>query len=73
MAGALAERVFAKKLENVGFTGVEVVERHPFRLEDAARYPLFTSELIDMMREMLSPSRQAEVATAITVHAVKSR
>lgn len=71
MSGALAERVFVKKLRNVGFEGIEIVERHPFGLEDAARYPLFTPDLIDMMRKLLPPQRQAEVATAITVGAVK--
>jgi arsenite methyltransferase len=71
VAGALAERVFAKKLENVGFAGVEVVERHPFGIDDAARYPLFTPDLIAVMREVLDAGRQAEVATAITVGAAK--
>jgi arsenite methyltransferase len=69
VAGALAERVFAKKLENVGFTQVEVVERHPFSLRDAARYPLFTPGLVRMMRAVLPPAQQEEVATAITIRA----
>lgn len=47
------------------------MERHPFRLEDAARYPLFTPDLIDLMRQLLSPERQAEVATAVTVTATR--
>jgi hypothetical protein len=47
------------------------VERHPFRLEDASRYPLFTADLIELMRKMLTSERQAEVATAITITAVK--
>jgi hypothetical protein len=37
----------------VGFVDVEIVERHPFQLDDASGYPLFTSELIDMMRRLL--------------------
>jgi len=48
-----------------------VAERHPFRLDDATRYPLFTPDLIALMRAQLSPRRQAEVATAITITAVK--
>lgn len=71
MSGALAERVFVKKLENVGFTSVEVVERRPFRLEDAARYPLFTPDLIELMTDLLTPEQQAEVAVSVTVRAVK--
>lgn len=47
------------------------MERHPFRLDDASRYPLFTPDLIALMRSRLSPRRQAEVATAVTIKAVK--
>lgn len=47
------------------------MERHPFRLEDASRYPLFTPDLIELMRKMLTHRRQAKVATAITVKAMK--
>lgn len=71
MSGALAERVFVKKLENVGFVDVEVIERYPLGLAEAAEYPLFTPDLIDLMGRLLSPARQLEVATAITVRAQK--
>lgn len=71
MSGALAERVFVKKLTNVGFRGVRVLERHSFSLDDAARYPLFTPELISAMRDLIPPERQAELASSITVVAVK--
>ena len=71
MSGALAERVFAHKIEKAGFAGVEVLERHPFGLDDAARYPLFTPELIDLMRRLLPKRQQAEVAVAVTVTAEK--
>lgn len=47
------------------------MERHPFRLDDAATYPLFTPELIEMMRDLLSPTHQEEVATSVTVRARK--
>lgn len=47
------------------------MERHPFKLEDAARYPIFTPDLIDLMRRLLSPDRQAEVATGVTVTATR--
>ena len=71
MSGALSERVFVKKLQNIGFSGVEVVERHPFRLDDASEYPLFTPDLIALMHELLSPAQKAEVATSITLVAQK--
>ena len=50
---------------------MEIVERHPFELDDAARYPLFTPDLINLMRRLLPRERQAEVATATTVRAVR--
>jgi arsenite methyltransferase len=72
VSGALAERVFVKKLGNVGFTDIEVVERHPFRLADAARYPLFTPDLIELMHELLPQERHDEVATGVTIRARRS-
>ena len=71
MAGALAERVFVDKLGRVGFHRIEVLERRSFSLDDAARYPLFTPELIGLMRSLLTRERQAEVARAVTVAAHK--
>ncbi len=71
MSGALAERVFADKMTNVGFADVKVVERHPFGLADAARYPLFTPELIELMRRLLPNRQHAEVAVAVTMTAHK--
>ena len=71
MAGALAERVFVDKLTGVGFEDPQVHERRPFGLEDAARYPLFTPDLVRLMRELLPPDRQQEVAVAVTISARK--
>lgn len=71
MSGALAERVFVHKMTQVGFDAVEVLDRRAFGLADAARYPLFTPELIKLMHNLLPPAQQAEVATAVTVSARK--
>lgn len=71
MAGALAERVFAHKITRTGFDDVRVLVRRRFSIDDAARYPLFTDELIDAMRVVLPPDRHAEVATSITLVARK--
>lgn len=69
MAGALTERDFVAKLERAGFEGVEVLERSPMGVEDCALYPLFTSELIDLMRRLIPPERQGSVAVAAVVSA----
>ena len=71
MAGALAERDFVEKLEKAGFGDIHVVERRPFGVDDCARYPLFTPELVALMRRLIDPARQTSVATAITLKAVK--
>ncbi len=71
MAGALAERAFAEKLGRAGFDEVSVGERRPFGLDDVGSYPLFTAELISLMRRTIPDARQGRVATAIVVHARK--
>ncbi|HWI02920.1 MAG TPA: hypothetical protein VNT52_03715 [Acidimicrobiales bacterium] len=71
MSGALAERVFVDKMAAVGFERIEVLERRPFGLSDAALYPLFTPELIELMATLVPPEHQDEVAVAVTVAARK--
>lgn len=71
MSGALAERVFATKLDNVGFAGVTVHDRQPFGLADASRLPMFTPDLIELMRDLLTSRQQDEVAVSVTLTAVK--
>jgi arsenite methyltransferase len=53
----------------VGFGRIEVVERTPFSIDDAAHYPLFTPEVIGLMHELLEPADKEQVAIAITVTA----
>jgi hypothetical protein len=67
----LAERVFVEKATTIGFDSVEVVERRSFGVDDAATYPLFTPDLIDLMRELLAPEQHAQVAVGVIMTAVK--
>lgn len=69
MAGALTERDFVEKLEQAGFGEIEVHVREPASVDDLALYPLFTDELIALMRKLITPDRQSAVATAIVVTA----
>jgi hypothetical protein len=73
VAGALTERDFVAKLERAGFEEVEVVERRALGLEDVALYPLFTDELIALMRELIPAHRQQRVAVAVVVRASLAR
>jgi len=69
VSGALAERVFADKLERAGFTNVWVGGHRPFGVAEASMYPLFTAEVIEAMRRTIPQERQSHVATAVIVKA----
>jgi hypothetical protein len=67
----MAERVFAAKLENAGFTDVWVGGHRPTGIEEASQYPLFTDEVIELMRSTIPPERHDHVATGVIVKARK--
>ena len=69
MAGALTERDFVAKLETAGFRNVDVLDHSPMGVEDLAAYPLFTPDLLDLMRQLIPPDRQAAVGIAVVVRA----
>ena len=71
MSGALAERAFALKIQKMGFESVTLGERIPHGVEKAALYPLFTPELIQLMREVIPPERQDTVAVSVVARARK--
>jgi arsenite methyltransferase len=69
VAGALTERDFVGKLEQADFGDLVVHQREPVSVDDLTLYPLFTDDVIEMMRTLISPDRQDAVATAIVVTA----
>jgi arsenite methyltransferase len=69
VAGALTERDFVAKLERAGFTKIEILERSPMGVDDCALYPLFTPDVLDLMRTLIPPQRHQAVGTAIVVRA----
>jgi arsenite methyltransferase len=71
VSGALAERVFAEKLQRAGFVDVWVGGHLPFGIEDAARYPLFTPDVIEVMRRTIPLEHQDHVATGVIIKARK--
>ena len=71
MAGALAERVFAEKLERAGFVDVWVGGHRPQSIDEASQYPLFTEEVIALMRHALPQEQHDHVATSVIVKARK--
>ena len=71
MAGALAERVFAEKLGRAGFVDVWVGGHRAQSIDEASQYPLFTDEVIELMRRALAPELHDHVATSVIVKARK--
>jgi arsenite methyltransferase len=69
VSGALAEGEFVRKLARAGFAEIEVRHREPMSVEGCALYPLFTADLIELMRRLIPPERQESVATSIVVTA----
>jgi arsenite methyltransferase len=69
VAGALTERDFVAKLETAGFGDVDLLERSPMGVDDLALYPLFTPDLLDLMRQLIPPERQDAVGIAVVVRA----
>lgn len=69
MAGALTERDFVEKLEKAGFEEIHVHHREPLSVDDLSLYPLFTGELIELMRRLIPPDRQDAVATSVVITA----
>jgi hypothetical protein len=67
----MAERVFAGKLERAGFADIWVGGHRPFGIDQAALYPLFSGEVIEVMRRTIPPDRQHHVATGVIVKARK--
>jgi arsenite methyltransferase len=69
VAGALTERDFVAKLERAGFTNIEILERTPMGVDDCTLYPLFTTEVLDLMRTLIAAQRQQAIGTAIVIRA----
>jgi arsenite methyltransferase len=70
VAGALAEDDFVRKLEKAGFTDVDVVYRESMSIDDCALYPLFSAEVIDLMKRLIPAERHPAVAVAMVIRAI---
>lgn len=62
-----------KKFLNVAFEEIEVHDRRPVGLAEVARYPLFTPEFLDFLRQVLAPGRHDEIVWSIVVTARRPR
>jgi len=71
IAGALSEPIFHRKLVGVGLVDVEMSERSMLSLDDVALYPLFTPEVLSLMRRILPDETRRHIATSVIVRALK--
>ncbi len=59
------------KLQKTGFVEVQRGEERPQGINECQEYPLFTPELIALMRRLIPPERQAIVARSLIFTARK--
>jgi SAM-dependent methyltransferase len=71
IAGALSERIFARKLDRAGLVDIEMSGRSTLTLDDVALYPLFTPEVLSLMRRVLPDEARQHIATSLIVRARK--
>jgi len=53
------------KIKKIGFTAVTRCGERPVGIDDCAQYPVFTQELLDLMRRHLPRERWPRVARAV--------
>lgn len=67
----MAERVFAKWLWKAGFAEVTVADQRWLGIDDLEHYPLFTADLLGLMRRAIAPERHHALARTMTFTARK--
>lgn len=71
IAGAVSERVLRTKLARAGFVDVEIDGHMPLGIDDVAVYPLFTPEVLDLMRRLIPVEEQHRIAEAVLLQAAR--
>ena len=60
------------KLRKIGFSAVRRCEERPVGIDDCEQYPLFTKELLDLMRRHIARERWPQVARSVIFLAEKA-
>jgi SAM-dependent methyltransferase len=71
LSGALSEIDFYKGVRRAGFRDVSITPIEPFGLAEVALYPLFTDDVLDLLRRLVPAERQDRIATSELVRARK--
>lgn len=69
MSGALTERAFVDDLHRAGFADVDVIRRRTYGLTELEAEPLFTPDLLEVMRRTIPADVQARIGSVIVVSA----
>lgn len=60
-----------KKLFNVGFEAIEVIERAPVGLDRLATFPVFPPEFLELLRTIVPAQRHDQLVASIVATASK--
>ena len=71
LSGALSEISLYKGVRRAGFRSVSIQPLAPFGISECALYPLFSEELLSLMRATLPTERHDRIATSVFVHGRK--
>jgi SAM-dependent methyltransferase len=71
LSGALSEIALHKGLRRAGFRDVSIAPLAGFGLAESVLYPLFTEELLALLRVLVPPERQDRIATIALIRARK--
>jgi SAM-dependent methyltransferase len=71
LSGALSEMALYKGLRRAGFREVAIRALEPFGIAECGLYPLFTNELLTLLRDRVPPERHDRIAQSVLVTARK--
>lgn len=72
LSGALSEVALYKGLRRAGFRDVRIAGLHPFGIAECSLYPLFTEELLSLLRDRVPAERHDRIAQSVFVSARKA-
>ena len=72
LSGALSEVALYKGLRRAGFRQVGIRPLDDFGIAEVALYPLFTDELLGLLRDRVPPERHDRIAKSVVVTARKA-
>jgi hypothetical protein len=71
LSGALSERAMYTSLRRAGFRAVSIEPIGSFGIDECALYPLFSPELLDLIRTLVPAERLDRIASSTLIRARK--